>query len=261
MQDFQSEVIDRSHQIPVVVDFWAPWCGPCRVLGPVIEQIANDQKGQWELVKVNTEENEELAYEYRIQSIPNVKMFYKGEVIADFLGALPKSSIENWLSENLPDERKQQLAAIQTAIAQGENSDVLKALKTFVSRYPDFQPGKLLLAKQIAFDEAEKAVELTNTLRMGEDGYNEAQDIKTIQEFFFLQAEDSPVAKKLMDAQPLLKQKSFEEAIDLIINAVMINKDYQNGLPRKLAISIFRLLGDNHPVTKKFRRKFDMALY
>ena len=108
--NFQVDVLDRSQQIPVVVDFWAAWCGPCRILGPTIEQLAQEAAGQWELVKVDTEAHQALAQRYQIMSIPAVKMFYKGEVVADFVGALPRTQILAWLDEHLPSAAKEAIA-------------------------------------------------------------------------------------------------------------------------------------------------------
>ena len=116
---FKQEVIDKSYEIPVVVDFWAPWCGPCQYLGPVIEQLATEANGKWQLVKVNTDENQDIAIQYGIQGIPAVKMFINGKVADEFTGALPRPQIEQWLEKNIPDERKKQLAGIAKALENG----------------------------------------------------------------------------------------------------------------------------------------------
>ena len=102
--EFESAVLQRSREIPVVVDFWAPWCGPCRILGPVIEKLAAEAGNRWELVKLNTEEQPDIAREYGVRGIPNVKMFHGGEPIAEFVGALPEDEIRRWLDAYLPGE-------------------------------------------------------------------------------------------------------------------------------------------------------------
>lgn len=99
---FQEAVIEASHRKPVLVDFWAPWCGPCRVLGPTLKKLAKESNGAWRLVKINTDSFQELSRQYRIQSIPAVKLFYQGKVIAEFVGALPETSVRRWLDEHLP---------------------------------------------------------------------------------------------------------------------------------------------------------------
>lgn len=99
---FQEAVIEASHRKPVLVDFWAPWCGPCRVLGPTLKKLAQESKGAWRLVKINTDSFQELSRQYRIQSIPAVKLFYQGEIVGEFVGALPEASLRRWLAEHLP---------------------------------------------------------------------------------------------------------------------------------------------------------------
>ena len=100
VDDFQKDVIEESHVRPVLVDFWAPWCGPCRMLGPTLEKLADGQEA-FRLVKVNTDINQEVAMEYGIRGIPAVKLFHRGRVVDDFTGALPAFYVKQWLDHHL----------------------------------------------------------------------------------------------------------------------------------------------------------------
>lgn len=101
---FQKEVLDKSKEKPVVVDFWAEWCRPCRILSPTLEKLARESKGAWRLVKINTDRQPGLSMQYDIRGIPAVKMFVNGAVAAEFVGALPEPAVRQWLDEHLPKE-------------------------------------------------------------------------------------------------------------------------------------------------------------
>ena len=102
--DFKEKVIEKSEEISIVVDFWASWCQPCLMLGPVLEEFEEESKGKFILVKINVDEAPETSKQYSIMSIPSVKMFKQGKPIADFIGALPKEQVEEWLDKNLEEE-------------------------------------------------------------------------------------------------------------------------------------------------------------
>lgn len=98
---FEKEVVDKSHEIPVLVDFWAAWCGPCRVLGPTLEKLAEEYDGKFILAKAEVENNQEWAGKFRVMSIPSVKLFKNGEVVDEFIGSLPEAHIREFLDGNL----------------------------------------------------------------------------------------------------------------------------------------------------------------
>jgi putative thioredoxin len=263
MVDFQKEVIEKSYSTPVVVDFWAPWCGPCRVLGPAIEQLADEQAGRWELVKLNTQDQPDIAQEYRIMSIPNVKLFREGREVAEFVGALPKSGIEAWLDEHIPSSEKEALKDILQKEVMYPDEEVKRQLDALVVSMPQFQDAKVALARQIVLSDPKKAIELVTDIPMGHEWHETASDIRELAQFMETSwpAESEGVASLLGKAREALAARQLEPAIQALIDAVTINKNYQNDLPRKLAIAVFRLLGQQHPLNKNYRWRFDMALY
>ncbi len=260
--NFQQDVIQRSHETPVVVDFWAPWCGPCRTLGPVIEQLAEEQKGRWELVKVNTEEEQDIARQYRIMSIPNVKLFVKGEPVAEFAGALPRSMIEKWLDQHIPSEEKEALQSILKQEKGFPDALIQQQLETFVKSHPEDKRARVALARHLLFEEPERARQLLEGIQPTDQEYEAAQDVLTLLELAeYEPTERNPAIAAILIAKDALKEGDGETAIKALISAVENNREEEKELARRAAIALFRLWGPDNPLTKEYRWRFDMALY
>jgi len=252
MIDFQKDVIEKSFVIPIVVDFWAPWCGPCRILGPVIEQIAMEQENQWSLVKVNTEENQDISSTYGIKSIPNVKMFYRGEVIDEFSGALPRQMILEWLKTSLPNPG---LLALDKLLAEKEVPEA-SDLEQLMEEFPDSPEIRIVLSQLILWDDPEKVHKTLETIKMGTPFYDKATYLRDISAFLEMETEND----QLLQIKKLLKEGNLEEALTTVIEHIGKDNKAADGKLAKAAIGIFNTLGTQHPLTKKYRKHLDMFL-
>jgi len=264
--DFEASVLAKSREVPVVVDFWAPWCGPCQTLGPVIEKLAEEAAGKWVLVKLNVDERPELSQQYKVRGIPAVKMFVDGEVTAEFSGALPEMQIRQWLDEHLPSPQKQLLNEAQTLFAQGQFLEAQALLERILTENPNEAAASLLMAKILAFNDPERAESTLQTAiaqpKTAEEALHTKELIKLLQLAHHPDLpEDEKMQPKMLQALEHLQHQDFDAALSLFVEGVMLNKQYAEELPRKACISIFQFLGEQHPVTKKYRRRFNMALY
>jgi putative thioredoxin len=259
--DFQKDVIERSREIPVLVDFWAEWCGPCRMLTPVLEAVEKDQKGRWELVKVNTEENQDLAARYQVRSIPNVKLFHGGEVVDEFVGALSKPMLERWLDDHLPDPSSLQLMALLDRAAGWPDPTLVEPLETFVLEHPQRNDGKLALARFSVTTNPAAAKALAEEVPQGDKYYDGARDIIALAELLDGPNDGAPAGPLLEAGKQALQQADVETALKRLVEAVSKDKNYREALPRRATVALFRMLGEHHPLTQTYRRKFSMALH
>ncbi|MCH8331458.1 MAG: thioredoxin [Bacteroidetes bacterium] len=259
--DFKKDVIERSNEVPVLVDFWAPWCGPCLVLGPIIEEAAAEAEGKWELQKVNTDEEQDLGDEFQIRSIPTVILFWKGKPLNQFSGALQKSQLIDWVGNNLPTEADELFGSIhRSLVAQEEGA--IDQLEDFVNSNPGHEESRITYARLIVMRDALKARDLVKNQTMGSRYFEIAEDIRHISNLIeFDDKGQNGVASHIKEARDATKKQDMDHAISELIEAVKIDKRFENDLPRKAAIAIFHLLGHDNLLTQKYHKKFEMALY
>ena len=244
-QEFQAKVIERSKQVPVVVDFWAEWCGPCRTLGPAIEDAVRKRNGEIELAKVDTDRNPGIAMEYEIASIPAVKAFKDGKVVSEFIGAIPPARIEAFLNEIVPSEADR-------LAESGDEDDLRKALE-LDSRNASAAVGlgRILLAR----GETDDALE---TLKPFPHDF--------VADGLAARAELSPSGNgagpdELQQAFAAWDEGNSGEALEHLQTALASEQDSgRKDQLRRVMVAIFTELGADHPLAREHRRRLAAAL-
>jgi len=277
---FQRDVIDASRELPVLVDFWAPWCGPCRTLGPMLERLEQDSAGRFRLVKINSDENPELSAQFGVRSIPYVVAFVDGRPVDSFVGVLPESQLRAFIERVAPNpgeiERRKAFALLEA----GDRAGAAAALRAALALDPANDEARLALAGLL--------LEVT-TESGGESLEGEARDllaktgalIRQTPRFRALQTRlDSleqaarlPSADELQQriaAQPgdlqaradlarlLIAQGQFEPALEQLLEVV--SRDRAFGEARTAILAVFDLMADRPETVSKYRRRLASAL-
>jgi putative thioredoxin len=240
--DFQTKVIERSRELPVLVDFWAAWCGPCRVLGPVLEQAVGDTNGKLELAKVDVDSNQRLAQTYGVRGIPAVKAFRDGRVVDEFVGALPQVKVEQFVEKLLPSEA-------DGLVAAGDEASLRRALELEPRRA---DAAIALAGLLLERGDAEAAQELVEPL----EGNFVAEGLAARARLMRAAGEDGDLGSAL-DA---LKRGDPEAGLEGLMSVFDDSDPDTRELVRKAMVGIFAELGPDDPLATTYRRRLATKL-
>jgi len=271
---FETDVVERSQETPVIVDFWAPWCGPCRVLGPLLERLTKEAQGKLLLAKVNVDDNPQLAAAFGVQSIPMVLGLRDGKIVSEFVGALPESGVREFLTRVLPSESDNLAVEAERLEREGsiaEAESMLRRALTLDSRSDRALLGLArLLAGRQAHAEALELLErvapgtperadadrLAATIRVRQTGGADERELRAR-----VEANPDDLEARFVLAQVLAASGNYEGALDHYLAIVKRDRTFRDDGARKAMLDIFELLGSGHETAERFRSELAKVLF
>ena len=275
IEEFEAKVLIPAETVPVVVDFWAPWCEPCKVLKPLLEKLAEEYKGRFLLAKVNSDENPELAQHFGVRSIPSVKVLFQGQLVDEFNGAIPESQIRAFLDRIALPEGPEQINLREQAaalVAEGKLDDALAILVQASQANPQdqaiqldavdvlMQLGRKDEAKQLLAGDYANEPERANALRARLALLDGAADTAPLEARLAANPDDH--AARLELSKAYAAQSRFREALDAALEVVRRDRFFDEGAGRKAILALFEALsGEQYDdLVREFRRKLSAAL-
>jgi putative thioredoxin len=273
---FDRDVLERSHTVPVVVDFWAPWCRPCLMLGPVLERLATEANGAWELVKVNTDQEPEIAARYHIQGIPAVKGFRAGKMVDEFVGVVPERSIRAFLERVVPSRADQLVVEAQRLLEAGDKHGAEARFVEALGEQKNHPAASLGLAEILLDrgDEAGARPLLASLVPGTEEGRaaaailrrlkfsNDAASLPTREDAkAALAANPDDIAAKWAVATRAAAVGDYEEALTLFLQITQQDRRFQDDGGRKAMLDIFAILGPEHELSQEYRTRLAGSLH
>jgi len=268
---FASEVLAESTNRPVIVDFWAPWCGPCRVLGPIIERVAAEHGAEALLVKLNTDENPKTALACRIEGIPAVKAFRDGRVAAEFTGAIPEAQVRAFFRKLVPGPADRAVAEAVDLLRSGDSAAAEARFRAALSAQPGSADAIVGLAAILASRGETEAAEDLLERAPGD------RRAKALKHRIFLTrfaakhgAEDLQSEAAASPGDPrarcrwgvmLAAREDYPAALDELLESIRLNRSFADGAAQKAALAVFEVLGLDSPVTRDYQRRLSSLLF
>lgn len=276
IDEFSEKVIDASFNRTVIVDFWADWCGPCKMLGPVLEKIVNSYNGKAVLARVDVDSNSELAGHYGIQSIPSVLIFKDGNAVNGFTGAVPEKKIQELLKPYISDENENLLAAADNLLIEGRLKEAEKIYRAFLEKNPKSFEAVVGLARIfLEKDDTPAALNILNDLEENEKLKSDVISIKALAGFKDICRDTGGIKKsvEIFKKDPenmenlynlgccFAANKQFGKAFESFFSILKKNIDFGNGKAKKALISMFDVAGLESPLTSEYRKKLSNLLF
>jgi putative thioredoxin len=268
--DFEFEVLGYSSQAPVIVDFWAEWCGPCRTLSPILEGLTEEAGGSFRLAKVDVDSNPNLARRFGVHGIPAVKAFRDGQIIAEFTGIQPEPQIREFLKKIIPGEADLLLEKANSLLLAGNPSGAEISFRQALQLDPDHQAAVLGLAKsELLQGKALDARFDLNTIH-GNREYSSVQSLTPLVDVLVNIEEngsgvyvenDDALDLAFVNSLHLITRGNLYAALDGLLDILRQDKRYRNGLAHKIILAILELLGENDPEIRQYRTELASILF
>ncbi len=264
--DFEYQVLAYSQHIPVVVDFWAEWCVPCRTLGPMLERLTLEAGGTFRLAKVNVDQNQNLSLRYNVRSIPAVKAFRDGKMVSEFVGMQPEPKLKEWLRALAPSSTDLLLEKGLSLISEGEWVSSQEAFQEILKVNPDSAPALFGLAKSIlAQGQVDEAQRILQSLPPSRE-FARAEALLPLTQALIRQQNgennhDQPLEAAYQRALRLILRGNIPASLDGLLDILREDKYFRDGEVRQVILGLFELMGDENPVTRQYRQELASVLF